>query len=190
MRTALNCKGKVRRTNKEIRDDAYAQLAVGFRVRKKTGCWLWQGLRVGKKHYGRLRRVPRKVPGVHGRAHICSYLRAHNLPRVPKGMYVCHHCDTPHCINPEHLWLGSNQENQIDAVNKGVFARYWTKARRIAWGRRVSGVGNPMHGRTGRSAPAFGRIGAKHPMFGKHHSSLSKKRISRSLRKAHREGRR
>jgi hypothetical protein len=39
--------------------------------------------------------------------------------QVPKGMYVCHHCDTPACVNPEHLFLGSPSDNAQDRKRKG-----------------------------------------------------------------------
>jgi hypothetical protein len=38
---------------------------------------------------------------------------------IPKGMYVCHHCDNPPCFRPEHLFAGTNSDNQRDAVAKG-----------------------------------------------------------------------
>ena len=39
--------------------------------------------------------------------------------QIPVGMCVCHTCDTPPCINPDHLWIGTNKENTIDMIMKG-----------------------------------------------------------------------
>jgi len=39
---------------------------------------------------------------------------------IPDGMFVCHTCDVKRCINPDHLWLGTNRDNIKDAISKGV----------------------------------------------------------------------
>lgn len=78
-----------------------------------TGFWLWLGA-VDAKGYGHVRSYEHLGQQ---RAHRLSYLEHHGS--IPPGMQVCHKCDQPSCVNPDHLWLGSNQENQMDMVRKG-----------------------------------------------------------------------
>ena len=75
-----------------------------------NGCWLWTGA-ISMKGYARF--------GVNGRnchGHRVSY----QLFRgdIPDGMQVCHKCDNPRCVRPDHLFIGDNSANQRDAVAK------------------------------------------------------------------------
>lgn len=51
------------------------------------------------------------------RAHIVAYMLAYG--EIPNGMCVLHHCDRPSCCNPNHLFLGTQQDNVKDMLNKG-----------------------------------------------------------------------
>lgn len=73
-----------------------------------SGCWLWTGSRV-RGGYGKFNPLLR--------AHRVSY-EEYKGP-IPNGMFVCHRCDTPSCINPNHLFLGLPKDNVEDMMAKG-----------------------------------------------------------------------
>lgn len=81
---------------------------------EKTGCILYRSNRT-KAGYGRIR-----LGGLDGKEHYAHRL-SYELSRgpIPDGMQVCHTCDTPNCINPDHLFLGTNADNQADMDKKG-----------------------------------------------------------------------
>lgn len=91
----------------------------------ESGCWIWTGDLnedgYGRVHVGSNKRVL---------AHRLSYT-AHVGEIPPRGC-VCHRCDIPSCINPDHLWLGSHLQNMRDRNRKGR-----------ASGGRLSGERNP-----------------------------------------------
>jgi hypothetical protein len=74
-------------------------------------CWLWIG---GKDcdGYGRL-----QVKGKSRPAHRLAWGFVNGA--IPDGLYVCHTCANPPCVNPAHLWLGTNDENMADCTIKG-----------------------------------------------------------------------
>ena len=83
------------------------------KVDKSGVCWLWTAsTRYG---YGRLKVGARRI-----QAHRVSW-ELHHGP-IPEGLCVLHNCpggDNPTCVNPAHLWLGTNQDNAADRDAKG-----------------------------------------------------------------------
>lgn len=82
------------------------------KVEKGDGCWLWTAS-VNRRGYGKFK--------------LRSYVQV-SAPRVawmltngevPDGMFVCHTCDNPLCVNPSHLWIGTCADNNRDMMEKG-----------------------------------------------------------------------
>lgn len=93
------------------------------RMRERTddsggpdACWLWTGY-TDRDGYGMLWVKVGNDPARNHRANRLSYLI--HTGDIPKGMFVCHRCDNPQCVNPSHLFLGSPQDNMIDKFAKG-----------------------------------------------------------------------
>jgi hypothetical protein len=78
---------------------------------KGSGCWLWLGgkHKTGYGHY--------RFNGKIQTAHRVMWLKT--FGEIPAGMCVCHKCDNPQCINPDHLFLGAHLDNMLDRDKKG-----------------------------------------------------------------------
>jgi hypothetical protein len=81
------------------------------KINKTDSCWLWTGA-LNSKGYGSIR-----IDGKSVGTHVYSYKLYKG--EVSEGLLVCHTCDIPNCVNPEHLWLGNSKDNAVDMVNKG-----------------------------------------------------------------------
>ncbi len=80
-------------------------------VEPTTGCWLWSGYRDWFGH-GSL-----SAGGRRRGAHRVAFELASGP--IPEGLFVCHHCDVPACINPEHLYAGTHRDNMRDRNVRG-----------------------------------------------------------------------
>jgi hypothetical protein len=91
------------------------------RIEKKVeripegGCWVWMGTTT-VRGYGQLISNNRKHY-----AHRASYEAF--IGEIPKGMHVCHACDNVYCVNPSHLFLGTQKQNLQDMAKKGRSTR-------------------------------------------------------------------
>lgn len=91
-----------------------------------TGCWLWLGY-VNNKGYGNIK--------LNGRPEL-THRRAYRLKHggIPEGLWILHKCDTPSCINPDHLYAGTREQNIADMISRN---------RQNNWNGRLAGEANP-----------------------------------------------
>jgi hypothetical protein len=85
----------------------------------EAGCWFWLGHARNGNLYG-------TVPlGKKGKKETASrFFYRHLVGPIPPGMGVCHRCDTPLCVNPDHLFLGTQKDNVDDMFKKGRNKKY------------------------------------------------------------------
>ena len=101
------------------------------RVERTDNCWEWVGAR-NLSGYGHL-----WIAGGNISAHRISWLLHYGS--IPSGMLICHHCDNPGCVNPQHLFLGTQKENLADRERKGRTPKGDRSSRRLHLDRYPTG---------------------------------------------------
>ena len=93
-----------------------------LKVQVTEGCWLWKST------------INRDGYGTYKKTFLMDSILAHRLSyRIFKGdfersLLVCHHCDNPRCVNPNHLFLGTVSDNMRDCVKKGRHYTFFKKS--------------------------------------------------------------
>jgi len=103
----------------------------------KSGCWLWKGM-TGSSGYGQIKAFGKMIS-----CHRLSYELYKG--QIPDDRDVCHTCDNPVCINPDHLFIANHKENMHDMINKG---------------RKVIGKPSPRKGSESRQAKQVYALGS------------------------------
>lgn len=103
-------RGKLRRKRRSA-EEIVRQFWGSVDIASHDSCWVWTGLRRAQGY---------------GSTHLCGRnYRSHRMAwaltrgEVPNGMCVLHRCDNTSCVNPEHLWLGTYADNNLDMAKKG-----------------------------------------------------------------------
>lgn len=116
-------------------DDPVARFWKNVKRATGDGCWTWTGTRSktgqrGSYHrgagYGHFMVADQKRVQAH------RYSWELHFGPIPAGMVVCHRCDNPTCVRPDHLWLGTHKDNVHDMIRKGRQSAGAEHGRRVA----------------------------------------------------------
>lgn len=94
----------------ELIERFWANVNIFGPLWQDSNCWLWTGSK--RKGYGKTQDNRKNL--------IASRVSwVIHEGQIPAGLFVCHRCDRPECVNPDHLFLGTHVSNMTDAAQKG-----------------------------------------------------------------------
>lgn len=93
------------------RADVVRRFLKNVELEPTRGCWLWKPSK-DRNDYGSF-----QMPNKMYRAHRLSYMMF--IGPVAEDRLICHECDVPSCVNPSHLFIGTNKTNAEDRERKG-----------------------------------------------------------------------
>lgn len=97
--------------NRQITIDESLLKRFWEKVEKTADCWIWKAYK-NRQGYGRIGTSAGKSINA---TRVCWVI--HNGP-IPEGYFICHKCDNPSCVKPDHLFLGTRQDNIDDMMRK------------------------------------------------------------------------
>ena len=120
-------------------------------VKVGNGCIEYTGCKVAG--YGSI-----GYKGKNARTHRLTYMVHNNVSHLENKELVCHSCDNPSCVNPDHLWLGTHQDNIKDCVAKGRYFMNRTIMTHCARGHEQNEVNTYVYANKRRSCRRCDRI--------------------------------